>query len=195
MMEAIVVASIFTTLMTGIMDVYMTAGRAGGQVISRSKLQADARSSLEAISRAIRVSNFDYASYGGVLPAQPTSDLRLINPTTSEISRIGLGAADANCYSDGKSFPCLRVSTDGGTTWTPLSAKGSKIDAFNVYMSPARDPFAFDSVLGIFTNDATNTTRQPVATLVIKFHGVAARASDEWVYTLQTSVTPRLYVR
>ena len=161
----------------------------------RAKLQADARNALEAIARAVRVSNINYTSLNynggsGTLPAMPVTELDLKNPKTGDTSNIRLDMTDANCYNDGKSFPCLDVSTDGGSNWSLLSPKGVKIDNLKFYIYPSQDPFAFNTTTGAFPSN-----NQPTVTIFVQFHGLATRPGDEWVYPLQTTVTPRLYLR
>jgi len=190
--EALVVMSIFTVLVTSMCDIYVQTSRYGRSIIMRAKLQADARNAIEAIARAIRVSNIDYSSYGGTLPAQPTSELRLINSKTGDTVRIKLSTFDANhCNNDTKSSPCVDISTNGGVgAWAPLSPRGSKIDQLLFYVTPSQDPFLFDQATGLYA-----ATTQPAVTIVMRTLGVGTKPSDNWLYTLQTSVTPRLYLR
>jgi prepilin-type N-terminal cleavage/methylation domain-containing protein len=192
LMEALIVMATFGILVTLIADIFVRTTGFGHQVVMRAKLQGDARNALEAISRAIRVSDVDYGSWGGTLPAQPppNTELRLINPISGLTSRIKREITNTGCYSDGASYPCIVVSTDNGGTWTPLSPKGAKIDALLFYVSPNKDPFLYDGDLGTYASD-----KQPVITVVMTVHGLAGRPQDEWIYTLQTSMTPRLYLR
>jgi prepilin-type N-terminal cleavage/methylation domain-containing protein len=190
LVEALVVLSIFTILLTSMCDIFVQSSRFGRDIVLRAKLQADARNTIEAVARAVRVSNIDYAAYGGTLPAQPTSELRLINPRSGDTARIRLDATDGACYSDGKSFPCINVSTNGGTAWAPLSPRGTKVDQLLFYVTPPQDPFLFDQVNGFYASN-----NQPIVTMLIKFHGLGLQPKNDWVYTLQTSITPRLYLR
>ncbi len=193
LVEALATMAIFTILMVSVSSIYVQNMRFARQIISRSKLQADARYALETLTRAIRVSDIDYASWGGSLPAQPTTELRLINLRTGDVSRIRLDSTDAACYNDAKSYPCINVSTDGGATWAPLSPRGVKIDNLRFYVTPSYDPFNFNQQAGIY--DSNN---QPIVTISVQFHGLGLSAADtagEWVYSLQTTVTPRLYLR
>jgi hypothetical protein len=125
-----------------------------------------------------------------VASAEPNSELRLINPVTGLASRVALRSTDSECYSDSKSFPCIAVSTDDGSTWTPLSPKGAKIEALNFYASPSTDPFLYNGETGTFASDS-----QPIVTTVMTIRGLAGRTQDEWKFTLQTTMTPRLYLR
>lgn len=190
MVEMLVVMSSFIVLVTIISDIYVQTTRFGRSVVLRAKLQSDARNTMEAVARAVRVSNLDYAAWGGTLPAQPMTELRLINPTTANVSRIKLEATNAGCFNDAKSYPCITVSTDGGVTWTPLSPRGAKVDSLLFYAAPSQDPFLFNQTTGTYAGGS-----QPFVVMNMVIHGLGTRASDDWVYTLQTTTTPRLYLR
>jgi prepilin-type N-terminal cleavage/methylation domain-containing protein len=190
LVEVLVVMASFTILVTLISDIYVQTARFGRSVVLHAKLQADARNAMEAVSRAVRVSNIDYAIWGGTLPAQPMTELRLINPTTGNASRIKFESTDSGCFSDAKSYPCVTVSTDGGTTWTPLSPRGARIDSLLFYVAPSQDPFLFNQETGTYAGGD-----QPFVIMSMKIHGLGTRPSDDWVYTLQTTTTPRLYLR
>jgi prepilin-type N-terminal cleavage/methylation domain len=191
LIEALITMAIFSVMMIAFSDIYTQNMRYARQIIVRAKLQADARASLEALARAIRVSNIDYSYYAGTLPAQPMTTLALVNPRTGDNSRIWLDATPSECYNDGNS--CINVTTDNGLTWAPLSPKGVSLDNLKFYVTPSRDPYNFNQSTGQYDSSA-----QPVITIVAKFHGQGLSATDtagQWVYALQTTVTPRLYLR
>jgi len=193
LVEALIVLMTFGILMSLISDIFVRTTSFGRQIAMRAKLQADARNALEAIARAVRVSDIDYGSWGGALPVQPNSELRLINPVTGLKSIIKVSSTDTDCYSDGISKPCIVVSTDNGLNWTPLSPKGASIDPTNglfFYVSPSTDPFLYNGDTGTYASD-----NQPVVTAVMTIHGIANRPQDAWDFTLQTTMTPRLYLR
>jgi len=191
LIEALITMAIFSVMMVAFSDIYTQNMRYARQIILRAKLQADARASVEAFARAVRVSNIDYTYYSGTLPAQPMTTLALVNPRTGDKSRIWLDATPSECYSDGNN--CMNVTTDNGVTWAPLSPKGVSIDNLQFYVTPNRDPFNFNQSTGQYDSNA-----QPTVTIVAKFHGQGLSATDtadQWVYSLQTTVTPRLYLR
>jgi len=189
LVELLVVMVIFGVMMTSMSDIYVQTLRYGQQIVMRAKLQADARNALEAVARAVRVSDIDYAAYGGTVTS-PVTELDLMNPKTGDTSKIRLDSTNANCYNDAKSFPCLDVSTNGGANWSLLSPKGVKIDSLEFFISPNQDPFAFNTTTGAYPSN-----NQPIVTILVQFHGLATRPGDQWIYSLQTTVTPRLYLR
>ena len=194
LVEMLITMTVFTTMMVSLSDIYMQNFRYGQQIVARAKLQADARTALEDIARAVRVSDINYMStiYGGTgtLPAMPVTELDLVNPKTGDTANIRLDSTDANCYNDAKSLPCLDVSTNGGANWSLLSPQGVKIDSLKFFITPNQDPFSFNQATGLYPS-----SNQPIVTIFVQFHGLATRASDQWVYPLQTTVTPRLYIR
>jgi len=193
--ELLIAMTLFSVVMISLSDIYSQSLQYGQQIVLRAKLQADARNALEDVARAVRVSNINYTSTNynggsGTLPAMPVTELDLINPKTGDTANIRLDSTDANCYNDGASFPCLDVSTNGGGNWSPLSPKGVKIDNLQFYITPSTDPFSFNSTLGTYSS-----SNQPIVTISVQFRGLAKRTTDQWVYALQTTVTPRLYLR
>lgn len=190
LVEALVVMSIFSMMLTSMSGIFVQTGKYGRSIVLRAKLQADARNTIEAVARAVRVSNIDYASWGGTLPAQPNSELRLINMKSGDTAIVKLVSTDVGCYSDGKSFPCIAVSTNGGGSWAPLSPRGATIDQLLFFATPSGDPFLFNPDTGSY-----GANQQPIVTVVVKFRGLGVAAQEDWSYTLQTTVTPRLYVR
>jgi prepilin-type N-terminal cleavage/methylation domain-containing protein len=202
LVEMLITMTVFTTMMISLTDIYVQNLRYGQQIVLRAKLQADARNALEDIARAVRVSDINYTSaiYGGTgtLPAAVVDELDLVNPKTGDTSKIRLestswesaAAADAACYGDGKSYPCIDVSTNGGANWSLLSPQGVKIDSLKFFITPNQDPFSFNQATGAYPS-----SKQPIVTIFVQFHGIATRPSDQWIYALQTTVTPRLYLR
>lgn len=189
-METIVVMAIFVMLITSFSEIFIRTSRGAQQVALRARLQADTRLAAEAIARALRVSNIDYAAYGGTLPAMPTDELRLSNPDAGTAVRVRHEPDDADCYGDADSFPCMVVSTDGGASWAPLTPKGTRLEYLNFYAAPDEDPFLFDPGTGTYPNDEA-----PRVTMAFGLRGLADRPTDEWVYQVQTTVTPRFYKR
>jgi prepilin-type N-terminal cleavage/methylation domain-containing protein len=194
LVEMLITMAIFTTMIVSLTSIYSQNLDYGRQIVQRAKLEADARNALEDIARAIRVSDINYtsATYGGTgtLPSMPVTELDLINPVTGDKANIRLDSSNANCYNDGQSYPCVDVSTNSGANWSLLSPQGVKVDYLEFFISPSQDPFSFNQATGIYPS-----SDQPIVTIFVQFHGLAGRASDQWVYPLQTTVTPRLYLR
>jgi hypothetical protein len=200
LIETLVAATIFVIIVVAMTAAYLQSTRAGQQIAIRSRLESDGRYALEAISRAIRVYAIDYAAYAapaGPLPAQPMTELCLKQPDVRGGQlRIRRETTDAGCYNDGKSFPCMVVSTDAVSacdasgSWAPLTPQNTKIEYASFYASPANDPLYVSTI----TNDYAANAAERV-TVVLGLHGLAARPADEWVLNLQTTVTPRLYRR
>jgi hypothetical protein len=199
-MEGLVVLLIFTIVSGAFSDIYIRSSKSSMQTAERGRVQADARTMLESIARAARVSNVDYTTYatnGIVLTGEATAaltELDLTDPDANAAYRIRKNSNDAvgptGCWGDGKSYPCLVVSTDGGTTWTPLSPKNSKITNFGVFIFPITDPYVINQANGTYTSN-----NAPIITVFFGLQGFALNPAENWTYTVQTTVTPRYYKR
>jgi type II secretory pathway pseudopilin PulG len=195
-MEGIVVLAIFSMLATAFSEIYIRSSKSSMQTAERARVQADARTMLESITRAARVSNIDYTVYGGTLPsmASPAIELDLTDPDANAAYRIRINSNDAvgptGCWGDGKSWPCLVVSTDGGNSWTQLSPKNSKVTSFGVFLYPSTDPFVVNQSTGSYSSNAA-----PLITVYLGLQGFALNSAENWTYSVQTTVTPRYYKR
>jgi Tfp pilus assembly protein PilV len=195
-MEAVVVMAIFSMLVITFSEIYVRSSRGSAETAERARIESDARTMLESIARAARVSNIDYATYAanGVslagMATAPVSELDLANPDGNAAYRIKENLTDGGCWNDGKSFPCIVVSTDAGLTWSQLSPKNSKVAYLNFFLAPAADPFSFDAAHGTYLSNAA-----PIVTVGLGLQGFALYAANNWTYSVQTSVTPRYYKR
>lgn len=191
--EAVVVLAIFSILVVSFSEIYIRTSQSALQTANRARVQADARTMLESVVRAARVSNIDYATYAanGVAIAnmQPVSELNLVNPDANTAYQIKLFSTDVFC-GNANSNPCLAVSTDGGVSWSKLSPLNAKIIKFTVVLSPATDPFVLDPSTGTYANDVA-----PLITVNLGLQGYALRDIDKWTYSVQTTITPRYYKR
>ena len=194
-MEGIVVLGIFTILAGSFSEIYISSSKSSMQTAERGRVQADARTMLESIARAARVSNIDYAKYtaNGVSlageAAAALTELDLTDPDANISYSIKIGATDLSCWSDTKSFPCLVVSTSGGA-WSPLSPKNSKITNFGVFLFPITDPYVINPVNGSYSSN-----NAPIITLNLGLQGFALNPAENWTYSVQTTITPRYYKR
>ena len=195
-MEGVVVLAIFSMLIVSFSEIYIRSSRGSMETAERSRVQADARTMLESIARAARVSNIDYATYAanGIslanMATAPVTELDLMNPDANVSYRIKSIGIDAGCWGDGKSFPCAVVSTDGGVNWSPLSPQNSKVVNFNFFLTPSADPFVFNPANGTYASNAS-----PLITVNLGLQGFALYAGDNWTYSVQTTIAPRYYKR
>ena len=96
-MEGVVVLAIFSILAVSFSEIYVRTSKGSMQTAERARVQADARTMLESIARAARVSNIDYVVYGGTLPsmANPATELDLTDPDANISYRIKSNATDS----------------------------------------------------------------------------------------------------
>ena len=193
LMEMIVVMGLFLIIITAITAIYAQTTRYGRQVVARAKVQDQVRGTMEAIARAIRVSDIDYNSYpGGTLPAQPMSYLDLINPNDRDYSNIrpswGI-RLEKNPSTVCDLSPCMILSLQN-IDMSQLNPRGTQVEDLRFYVSPAKDPFAFDPASGTYAS-----SQQPIVTVYMRVRYMASNPKDQFVVSMQTTVTPRLYLR
>ncbi len=201
LVEIMIVMGLFLIVTTAVVEIFVQTTRYGRQVVARAKIQDRVRGSLESMARTIRVSNIDYDSYdGGTLPAQPMTSIRLRNPNESYrwdgYSRpdwvIRLESDPTKCADLGSSSPCMILSEGwwSGGDLAAFNPQGTVVEDLRFYVSPSKDPFALNRDTGTYASDD-----QPLVTVYLRVRGLALKPSDEWVMSLQTTVTPRLYLR
>jgi hypothetical protein len=180
-----VVLAIFSVATVIMVDIFMMASKAQRRTLAIEKVQSDARYSLEAISREIKMDMIDYgwAGYAGGITL-PEDALALLDADNNSI--VFKKSAD-NCPVG--TANCLTVSLDGGATWASITSKGNNVEDLKFYIDPAVDPFLMNAG---HTYDSDN---QPKVTVVLATKGIGGRAEEQQTIYLQTSVSSRIYRR
>ncbi len=181
--ELLVVMLLFSMAMLILGQTYIQFMRLSNKTSNAAAVQQDARFAMEFFARAMRGSEVDYSS--PVLPMD--SELRLVKQGGQGIVIKKSTVGDALCE-DSATISCLLVSTDGGTTWAPLTSKNVNVDEFQVYVQPTESPF----LLAGF-NYANN--QQPFATIRLTLTYQARNARESYTQTVQTGISSRVYVR
>jgi type II secretory pathway pseudopilin PulG len=184
----LVVLGVFSMTVMLTSSIFLLSNQAQRRVLAASAAQADLRFALEAIVREVRTGRVDFATYeaagGGV--SVPTRRLILRNAADQRLEFF-LETSPTVCP---PGVPqCLAVSLDGGTAQS-LTSLNVAVDDAQFFISPAVDPFAFDSAAGDYKADA-----QPLVTVMIRTRTIAVKPSEVVRYTAQTSVTSRTYAR
>lgn len=185
-MELLVVVFIFSIASLAIATTYINFTRLHRRVANSEMLGEEMRFVMELMVRAARNNTINY-------PALPTS---VTNPSQrlNLISRAGAQTSFAlfpstNAACTGLNAACLAISLNGGSTWTAMTGKNIQIDKFDVYVTPARNPFQSVGI-GSYDND-----KQPRVTYVIDARFLATNPREIANMSIQTSVGSRLYVR
>jgi len=184
LVEMMVVLAIFSVATVVIIDIFMMASRAERRTLAIQKIQSDARYSLEAMAREIRMDMIDYDYYGGTINEVPSGTLALRDQDDNQII---FKKSSENCPVG--TTNCLVVSVDGGTVWESITTIGIDILDLKFYIDPTVDPFEPNAG---FTYDSDN---QPRVTIVIVAHGVGGRPDEQQTVYLQTTVSNRIYRR
>lgn len=189
-MELLVVLGIVSTVVVSATDIFMMTGKASRKIFSLERSQADARYTMEAMTREIRNGQIDYTHYAGGTITSPVEELALVDNTNAKIVFHKSTAANQSACVDAVSRPCLLV-TLGANPPVALTPQGVTVGNLKFYISPSVDPFTFDPVVGAHLANA-----QPRVTLMLMLQSSSVRAGEPGsiVYT-QTTVTSRAYRR
>jgi len=139
LLEIVVVISIFSILVVLVTNVFMLVMRAQQQTAQRQSTASVLRGVTETIARQVRVSEIDYAAYGGAiagsLPYQIVLNLRDQSGTAIQYL---LDTADG-----GK----IKVTNGANSAYLTDPAL-MKVIKLNFYISPSTDPFVDERCAG-----------------------------------------------
>lgn len=185
LVEMMVVLAIFSIATVVIIDIFMMAGKAQRRTLAIEKIQSDARYSIEAVSREIKMDMIDYswAGYAGGINS-PEDELALRDADNNSI--IFKKSAD-NCPLG--TAKCLVVSQDEGLTWASITSKGNNVEDLKFYIDPVLDPFKLNMM------NLYDSNNQPRVTIVLVTKGIGGRAEEQETIYLQTTVSGRIYRR
>ena len=185
LVEMMVVLAIFSVATVAIIDIFMIASQAQRRTLAVQKIYSDARYSMEAMAREIKMDSIDYdwSGYAGgiMVPADV----------------LALRDADDNSIIFKKSLSdcppgttnCLTVSLDGGLTWASITSGGINVLDLKFYIDPLVDPFKMNGALGY------DSDHEPRVTIVLVTEGVGGRPDEQKIVNLQTTVSNRIYRR
>ncbi len=183
LVEMMVVLAIFSVATVVVVDIFMMASRAERRTLAIQKIQSDARYSLEAMAREIRMDMIDYDYYNGTINEVPSGTLALRDQDDNQII---FKKSNGNCPIG--TTNCLVVSLDG-TNWESITAPGIDVLDLKFYIDPTVDPFKPNAG---FTYDSDN---HPRVTIVLVSKGVGGRPDEQQTVYLQTTVSNRIYRR
>jgi prepilin-type N-terminal cleavage/methylation domain-containing protein len=185
LVEMMVVLAIFSVATVVIIDIFMMAGKAQRRTLAIEKNQSDARYSMEAMSKEIKMDMIDYgwAGYAAGITL-PEDELALLDADNNSI--IFKKSAD-NCPAG--TTKCLTVSIDGGVTWASITSKGNNVEDLKFYIDPAVDPFLMNA------GNTYDSDNQPRVTIVLATKGIGGRVEEQQTIYLETTVSSRIYRR
>lgn len=185
LVEMMVVLAIFSMATVVIVDIFMMASKAQRRTLAIEKVQSDARYSMEAIFREVKMDMIDYgwAGYAGgitlpedALALRDADDNSVIFKKSADDCPVGTAA-------------CLAVSLDGGLTWASITSEGNNVEDLKFYIDPAVDPFLMNA------GHVYDSDNQPRVTIALTTKGIGGRAEEQQTIYLQTTVSGRIYRR
>lgn len=188
LVELLVVLGIFSTVVVSASDIFLLVSRAQRKVYALERTQADARYTMEAISREIRTGRIDYAAYGGTVTS-PADTLRLLDIDKTPIVFRRSAADESSLCADTASVPCLVVLI-GLNAPVAVTPKGVIARNLQFYVEPGVDPLTFDPATGGYAADT-----QPFVTVVLSLEGASNQAGERSPVNVQTTITTRDYRR
>ncbi len=195
--ELLVVIFIYSILLAGTVDIFVSAQRAQRKTAALEKLQDDARFLIQTITQSFQAGGLDYSCYQQTgqnlnciqgLPEDTSVGIDILAIKNFEGKTIQFKQSGDEC-SDSNSTPCVLVSDDNGNTWVQGSSEGVKVDTLKFYISPFQNPFQLGK-----DNDYLSS-QQPRLTVV--FGGTAAVKGFKETANIfiQTTVSSREYKR
>ncbi|MDD5437736.1 MAG: hypothetical protein PHC70_01180, partial [Patescibacteria group bacterium] len=94
---------------------------------------------------------------------------------------------DTRC-SDDIDVSCLLVSSDGGTSWAPITAKHVNVETFKIYVRPSQSPFTL-------VGSSYLVDQQPFVTIQVKLTYKTAIEKEKVSLETQTTISSRVYER
>ena len=177
---------LFAVSITILSQTYLSFIRLSHRTANSAVIQQDMRFALEYMSRNIRNIPIDYPTPPSSLEAvTSTLSLKEANQPAWIIEKTNPG--DIRC-SDDADVACLLVSSDGGASWAPITAKHVNVEKFNIYIRPVQSPFTL--VGNNYLND-----EQPFVTIQAKLTYKTAIEKEKVSLETQTTISSRVYER
>lgn len=184
LLETITVVAIFALTVTATLNIYLLFFKNASQVERQASVASDAKFVMQAVMDMMEVASLDYDYYAGTVPTTPTT-LALITPQHETI-RFRYNSTSQTlemCAHRPVNSPCDDADV---SMWTPLNEQdASPITSFQVWISPASNPFARSGSGSALSNE------QPRITLVFS---MTDRLGENGV-VMQTTLTSRAYER
>lgn len=191
LMELLVVLTIFSTVVVSSTDIFLLANKSQRKIFGLEKAQADARFTLEAITREVRTGRIDYAYYAsrGTPLGVPDLELALVDSANVPIRFTVSDSGTASLCANAASAPCLLV-TIGTNPAAAMTPKGVAVRNVRFYVGPTTDPMQYNVGTGAYA-----VNEQPRVTIVMALETRGDRQGEQSIIYLQTTATSRQYKR
>lgn len=182
-MELVVAVGIFAAVIALGSGLFISVLRAQHNAEQNQNVADNARSALEIMSRAIRVSTTDTTLCGGASSCGPISTMRISSPTLGSCAAKPCPIVlerSTNTGLCGGSNACVVQDDDGiagPNPFVPVTNQQMKVSRLDFYIS------------GLGTSESPNL--QPRVTIVLEAEGTSQRPGERAKLNLQTTVTSR----
>lgn len=183
LMEMLIVITLFSLMMLVVAQTFSSFNALHRKIANRAVVSQELRFATELLVRAARNRPISYAT----APPARASKLHLLQTGGIEMIVKRSVTGDPLC-ADLPTVACLLLSTDGGTTWVPITGKRINVERFDVYVRPSLSPF--DQSSGSYPSNI-----QPFVTFHLKLKYMAERVQEQESLETQTTVSSRVYQR
>ncbi len=196
LIEIVVATAVFSTAAVLITDIFMMSQKAQLKTAGQTKIQADARYVIEAMSREIRMSSIDYdylTNELGVLSDPLETDfLPLLDIQGNSTVFSIKDAASLVCHTGVTN--CLAVKRND-SAWASITPDDVNVTDVSFYIYPSADPFEIiiDPVTPGDSGYRVNTV--PYVTVVFESESEISKDGVSEINNLQTTVSSRVYKR
>ena len=188
LVEMMVAVTVFATASVIITDLFLSFNRTQRRAQSSQAIQNDARVLMANIVDKIRSSEIDYSVYTPTV-ANPETELFLVaNDGTNYVIRRSDTVFSNTVCPSAASTPCLEISADGGSTYSPMTSERLKVIGVQFYIAPIESPTVQSG--GNFTYNV-----QPRVTFTLGLQGVTSQAAEQGTTFIQTTVSSRVLLR
>lgn len=182
-MEMLIVITLFSMMMLIVAQTFASFNLLHRKIANKAVVSQELRFAMELLVRAARNNQISYASP----PPVRASELHLVQTGGVELIVKRSVVGDALC-ADLPKVACLLLSTDGGTTWVPITGKRLNVERFDAYVRPSTSPFELSG--GSYASNI-----QPFVTFHLRMTYMADRTQEQQTLETQTTVSSRVYSR
>ncbi len=188
LVEMMVAVAVFATASIIITDLFLSFNRSQRRTQASQAVQSDARVLLSNIVDKTRSGEIDYSAYTPTV-TNPEAELHIIGNDGASyvIRRSDTVFANTVCPS-AVATPCLEISSDGGTTFSPMTSERLRVVGVQFYINPIESPTVQSG--GVFTYNV-----QPSVTIVMGLQGTSPQAAEQGTTFIQTTVSSRVLLR
>ncbi|MFC1662804.1 type II secretion system protein [Patescibacteria group bacterium] len=205
LMEIVIVVAVFSITTLLAVDLIVTYSKLQKRTIAQQTIGSDARFITETIARQYRLGTTDYDYYedpddkplpydfvisanDGNNATDPDDDM----PIQTLALKDQAGQLTLYELLDNAGVGQIIISTDRGTTWTPITPNSIDVDQFDIYLFPYRDPFALEEPI-TETSNIYQSDDQPRITIIMTTTSLESKPPVS--NTIQTMISSRLYAR